>query len=84
MTTLYYCKNDQEVDLIMRFFEKEGYIWESGTALRSQYQNAPIIYCARQFNRKTLACCQRPDARDINNSLHVGAIRNKIIAELRR
>lgn len=78
----YYCKTNRDVDLIMSLFEKEGYCWASGTPLRKQYQQPPIIYNVHLGHQIT--CEQSPGRSSINDSIHVSNIQNRIISELRR
>lgn len=78
----YYCKTDKEVDLLMSLLEKENYKWVSGANLRSLYQKSPIVYGIS--SGQAIHCYYPPNKSDINKSVHVQNVQNKIIAELRR
>lgn len=78
----YYCKTERDVDLIMSLLEKESYRWCSGASPRSCYQKSPIVYYME--NGKSFHCSYPPHKMDINTSIHVNNICNKIISELRR
>lgn len=78
----YYCATSDDVNLIMTFLEKTGFTWKSGSALRSKFQTAPIIY--HIMTNKRIYCSSSPGAVDIQAATHVSQVRNKIISEIRR
>lgn len=78
----YYCSTERDVDLLMTLFEKNQYKWCSGKNPRAIYQDSPIIYYIE--NERAFHCSYPPFKKDIEESIHVDKIRNKIISELRR